>query len=54
MARLLQGMVYGVSTLDPVTFALVPLVLVTVAVLAAWIPSRRASRVDVVRSLRAE
>lgn len=54
MSLLARGLVYGVSPFDPATFLLVPLLLVSVALLAAWIPARRASRVDVVRSLRAE
>jgi len=52
--RLLRGLVYGVSAADPLTFVAVPVVVTAVAVLAAAIPARRASRVDAVTVLRAE
>lgn len=52
-ARLLSGLLYG-SGADPLTFAAVPLVLGGVALLAIWIPARRASRVDPVVVLRQE
>jgi ABC-type antimicrobial peptide transport system permease subunit len=52
--RLLRGLVYGVSAADPLTFVAVPMVVTAVAVLAAAIPARRASRVDAVTVLRAE
>ncbi|MDP2479991.1 MAG: ABC transporter permease [Candidatus Palauibacterales bacterium] len=52
--RLLGGLVYGVSTLDPSTFAAVPLLLIGAAALAAWIPARRASRVSPMTILRSE
>jgi ABC-type antimicrobial peptide transport system permease subunit len=53
-ARLLRSLVYGVSPIDPITFIVVPLVVAAVAVLAAAIPARRASRVDPVTVLRME
>jgi putative ABC transport system permease protein len=46
VTRLLATLLYGVSTTDPVTFVAVPLVLVAVALLAAYLPVRRASRAD--------
>jgi len=52
--RLLRGIVYGVSAADPVTFIGVPLVVTAVAVLAAAIPARRASRIDPILVLRAD
>ena len=52
--RLLRGLVYGVSAADPLTFVAVPIVVTLVAVLAAAIPARRASRVDAVTVLRTE
>jgi predicted permease len=52
-ARLLSGVLYG-SGLDPVTFAAVPVVLGLVAVLAIWIPARRAAGVNPVVVLRQE
>ncbi len=53
-ARVLQGFLYGVSPLDPVTFLGVPLILGGAALVAALIPARRASRVDPVRALKTE
>ncbi len=52
-ARLLSGLLYG-SGLDPVTFVVVPLVLGLVAVLAIWVPARRAAAVSPVVALRQE
>ena len=52
--RLLSGMLFGLSPLDPVTFGIVGGTLTMVAVLASWIPARRAFRVDPTVSLRAE
>lgn len=50
--RALAGLLYGVAPLDPLTFAAVPLVILAAALLAVWIPARRALRVDPVESLR--
>jgi predicted permease len=52
LTRLLTSVVYGVSTLDPVTFAAVPLILALVAALASLVPARRAAAVDPVVTLR--
>jgi predicted permease len=53
-ARLLTGLLHNVSALDPVTFLTVPAVLAGTAMLAAYIPARRASRVDPAAALRME
>jgi len=53
-ARFLASQLYGVAPHDPLSFAGVPLVLLGVALLASWIPARRASTVDPVAALRAE
>jgi predicted permease len=53
-ARLLGSFLFGVSTYDPLTFVAVPLVLVTVGALAAYLPARRATRVDPTVALKAE
>jgi predicted permease len=53
-ARLLASLLFNVSALDPVTFLLVPVVLGTSALLAAYVPARRASRIDPASALRNE
>ncbi|MEZ4586784.1 MAG: ABC transporter permease [Gemmatimonadales bacterium] len=53
-ARLIGGFLVGRSGLDPVTFFAVPLILGSVALLATWVPARRAARVDPIEALRAE
>ncbi len=53
-AQLLGRLLYGITATDPITFGLVPVVLMSVALLAAWIPARRASAVNPVNALRAE
>jgi ABC-type lipoprotein release transport system permease subunit len=53
-ARILQSLLFGVSAFDLATFTGVPLLLLTIALLAAYMPARRASRVDPVRALKAE
>ena len=52
--RLLRGLLFGVSVTDPLTYAVVVGVLLAVAVVACWLPARRASAVDPAVSLRAE
>jgi len=54
ITRVVERFLYGVSATDPVTFLGVPLVLLTVAAVAAYVPARRASRVDPVAALRSE
>jgi predicted permease len=52
--RLLVGLVKGIEPNDPLTFVLVTLILLAPALLATYLPARRASRVDPVTALRAE
>ena len=54
LTRLMQSLLFGVGPLDPVTFVVTPLVLAAVAVLATYLPARRAAAVDPVETLRAE
>ena len=53
-ARLIRGLLYGVSPADPAAFGGAALVLLAAALLASWLPARRAARVDPVEALRAE
>jgi len=52
--RLLADLFYGVAPSDPLTYAVVATLLLTVALLANWIPARRATRVNPVIALRFE
>jgi predicted permease len=52
LTQLLRGLVFGVNTTDPVAFGIVVLALTIVAVLAAYLPGRRAARVDPMEVLR--
>ena len=52
--RLLQSVLYGVSAVDPMTFATVTFLLGLVALLACWLPAYRAARVDPMIALRNE
>jgi putative ABC transport system permease protein len=54
LARALGSLLFGVTALDPVTFLGVPLVLAGAALLAAYLPARRAARIDPLAALRCE
>lgn len=53
-SRALAALLYGVEPTDPLTFAALALALLAIALLATWLPARRAARVDPVTALRAE
>jgi putative ABC transport system permease protein len=54
LARSVRGLLFGVTSGDPVTFLAAALVLMTIAVLAGYLPARRASRIDPMICLRAD
>jgi predicted permease len=54
LTRVMRSMLFGVTSSDPLTFLIVPLVLVLVALAACYIPARRAMRVDPMVALRYE
>ncbi|MGH9834363.1 MAG: ABC transporter permease [Blastocatellia bacterium] len=54
LTRLIEKLIFGVSSTDPLTFVVIPLLLAGVALLACWIPARRATRVDPLVALKCE
>lgn len=54
LSRFLESLVFGVGTRDPATFIGIPVALLLVAAVAAYLPARRATRVDPIEALRVE
>ena len=54
LTRLMSTLLYGVTPLDPLTYAVVPVILAIATVLASYLPARRAVSVDPVEALRSE
>ncbi|MFO8173723.1 MAG: ABC transporter permease, partial [Longimicrobiales bacterium] len=54
LTRLMEAFLFGISSTDPMTFASVSGVLALVALLATWLPARRAARTDPVQAIRYE
>ena len=54
LAKLLEGLLFGVTPYDAVSFGVTPLILILVAFVASYFPARRATRVDPAIALRAE
>ncbi|HEY3243847.1 MAG TPA: FtsX-like permease family protein, partial [Phycisphaerae bacterium] len=54
VTRVLQTFLFGVTPTDPIAFTMVTLLLMAVGLIAAWLPARRATRIDPCAALRAE
>jgi ABC-type antimicrobial peptide transport system permease subunit len=53
-AKVLSGILYQVGALDPIAFTVAPLLLAAAALIATWLPARRATHVNPIQALRAE
>jgi putative ABC transport system permease protein len=54
LARIMAGVLLGLSPADPITFTVVPSALTIVIIVATFVPARRAAHLDAVAALRSE
>jgi ABC-type antimicrobial peptide transport system permease subunit len=54
LTRLMSSLLFGVTALDPVTYAAVSALLIAAGVMASYLPARRAIAIDPIQALRAE
>jgi ABC-type lipoprotein release transport system permease subunit len=54
LSQVMRTVVFGVTPRDPLTFVLLPLLVVAAAALASYLPARRAARIDPVMTMRSE
>jgi len=54
LTRLMKGLLFGVSSTDPLVFMDVTLLLVAIAMLACWLPALRAAKIDLMAPLRCD
>jgi ABC-type antimicrobial peptide transport system permease subunit len=54
LSQIIRRLLFGVRTFDPATYVLVPLILGGMALVACWLPARRAMRVDPLVAIREE
>jgi ABC-type lipoprotein release transport system permease subunit len=53
-AQAIEAQLFGIAATDPAVFAIVPVTLAAIALVACWLPARRASAVDPIQTLRAD
>lgn len=54
LTRLVKDLLYGVGPTDPLTFVCAPIALIVIAMLASYVPARRAAKIDPMQALRSE
>jgi ABC-type antimicrobial peptide transport system permease subunit len=54
LARIMKNLLFEVSSTDPSTFGLITLLVVGVALIASYVPARRATKIDPLQSIRSE